>query len=174
MAMMTENGGIAREGRPPRPSIGIGGTTSAEVPPQARPPAPSAMARPMMFKKGGKVKKTGWAIVHKGETVMAEEKKGGKKKAAGKKKGGSKKKVHTMHIRKAANEGYIATHDFEKPQGGGGDMGDMATPPSEDHVLPNIQALQDHVGDHMGPQEEEPEPQPQQGQAGPGAAMGGM
>lgn len=165
---MTPNGGVLSSGKPPQSADVTAGMASASSVP---------LARPMMYKKGGKVKKTGWAIVHKGEEIkVAEKDKKDSKKKAGEKKKGAKKKVRAMHIRKAANEGYIATHDFEKPQGGGGDMGDMgdmATPPSEDHVLPNIQALQDHVGDHMGPQEEEPEPQPQQGPAGPGAAMGG-
>jgi hypothetical protein len=159
---MTPNGGVLSSGKPPQ---------AADVTPGMGSAASIPLARPMMYKKGGKVKKTGWAIVHKGEKIMAEKK---DKKKGGDKKKGAKKKVHVMHIRKAANEGYIATHDFEKPQGGG-DMGDMSTPPSEDHVLPNIAALQDHVGDHMGPQEEEPEP-PAQGLSGPGpgAAQGGM
>lgn len=32
--------------------------------------APRRLARPESFKKGGTVKKTGWALVHKGERVL--------------------------------------------------------------------------------------------------------
>lgn len=45
-------------------------------------PMGERMARPMQFKKGGKVKRTGWAKVHKGEVI----------KTAGHALGGGKKK----------------------------------------------------------------------------------
>ena len=52
-------------------------------------PMPSGeegIARPVSFKKGGKVKKTGWAKVHKGERVIPAN-------AAGRTMGGKKKKA---------------------------------------------------------------------------------
>lgn len=38
--------------------------------PIGRPIERLPLAEPMKFKKGGKVKKTGWAVVHKGERVI--------------------------------------------------------------------------------------------------------
>jgi hypothetical protein len=58
------------------------------------------LARPMMYKKGGKVKKTGWAIVHKGEKIKpagaAANAMGGKKKKAPKTKRAKAKIKKTM------------------------------------------------------------------------------
>lgn len=51
--------------------------------PMPRRTAPVPMAVPPSFKKGGKVKKTGMALVHKGETVKTE-----KMEMKGMKKGG--------------------------------------------------------------------------------------
>lgn len=66
------------------------------------------LARPSFFKKGGKVKKTGWAKVHKGETVVPAKHEGtrrimssGKKKT---KKRSSQKRVSTK-IKVLRNEG---------------------------------------------------------------------
>ncbi len=54
----------------------------------------TGLAMPSAFKKGGKVKKTGWAKVHKGEKIIpagaAANKMGGKKKKSKKKKKGKK------------------------------------------------------------------------------------
>ncbi len=51
---------------------------------------PDHVAMPSSFKKGGKVKKTGWAKVHKGEKIIpagaAAKQMGGKKKKKSKKK----------------------------------------------------------------------------------------
>jgi hypothetical protein len=74
-----------------------------------------------------------------------------KKKAKSKRKGG--RHVHEMRIRHAANGGYIVRHEF-RPR-----PGEIAQEP-EEHAVPDLAALQDHVGEHM----ETPPPQAQ----GPG------
>ena len=164
---MTPNGGVLSDGKPPQ---------SADVRPGMASSASIPLARPMMYNKGGKVKKTGWAIVHKGEEIkVAEDKK--KKKKSGK-KGGAKKHVHTMHIKHAENGGWIATHDVDKPEGPDG-MGGGGTS-QEDHIIPaGDDNLANHVTDHMG-QDQQEEPQgpaaPAQGLNGPGpgaAQVGG-
>jgi len=80
-------------------------------------------------------------MAKRGESVM-----GGKKS---KSKGGASKKPHKMHIRHAANGGYIVEH-HHKPDAtaalGGG------APDMEEHAVPDIGALQDHVGEHMAPE----------------------
>jgi hypothetical protein len=52
-------------------------------------PTPAGIADPSAYKKGGKVKKTGVALVHKGERVLtakqAKKKAYGRKRVAGKK-----------------------------------------------------------------------------------------
>lgn len=61
-----------------------------------RPSGPDAhLAVPRMFKKGGKVKKTGYAKVHKGETIIPAS-------PAAKVMGG--KKPNKMAVKKAAKE----------------------------------------------------------------------
>ena len=134
-----------------------------------------ALAKPANFKKGGTVKKSGWAKVEKGEKVipkekaMADEKRDRTKSAMGGKgkkkssKGGSKKKVHKMHIRHAKNGGYIVEHEFK------GTPGEPA-PESEEHTAPDMDALQDHVAEHMAPPQEE---QPAAGGAPPPPAAAG-
>lgn len=67
---------------------------------------------------------------------------GGKKSS---KKSHGKHKVHRMHIRRSANGGYIAEHMGEPSEDG-------MMPPTEEHTLPDISALQQHVGDNMGDQ----------------------
>lgn len=72
---------------------------------------------------------------------------GGKKKSEkkpAKKKGG--KKVKGMHVRKADSGGFIAKHDA--PDEGA----------AEEHVLPDMAALQSHMSDHMGEDEVGPAP----------------
>jgi len=68
-----------------------------------------------------------------------------KKVLGGKKK--SKRHVKEMHIRHAKSGGYIARHDLEKGQAG-------EPPEQEEHILPDLSALQNHVAENMQPQEE--------------------
>src|SRR5271170_1775267 len=65
------------------------------------------------------------------------------KEDGGKKKGEGKRHVREMHLRRAANGGYIARHDMEP-----GEDGEM--PQSEDHILPDMAAVHDHMDEHMG------------------------
>ena len=90
---------------------------------------------------------------------------GGKKKSKSKSKPKSKAKkggkpVHEMHIRHAKSGGFIVKHHF-KPQptqqGGGGGMPQEP----EEHAVPDMDALQQHVGDNMQPQAQGAQPQPQ-------------
>lgn len=123
-----------------------------------------AGVKPLRSYAGGTdyVPETGPAMLHEGEAVIPKETAemirkpdrvssalGGKKKKKkkSKKSKGSGKKPHTMHIRRAANGGYIATHDFK------GDAGSPA-PESEDHALGSIDELKDHVADNMGDQQD--------------------
>jgi hypothetical protein len=69
-----------------------------------------------------------------------------KKKSKAKK---SKKPVHKMHIRHSANGGFIAEHE-SAPAG----EGELPTP-NEEHTLPDMAALQAHVGEHMQQPDEE-------------------
>lgn len=67
--------------RPPiRPRMGA--LSPATAPAPAPPIPPEMMAEPRAFKKGGEVKKTGMALVHKGEKVLT---KSQQKKYSGKK-----------------------------------------------------------------------------------------
>lgn len=77
----------------------------------------------------------------RGESAM------GGKKSKSKAKHSSVKKPHELHIRKSANGGYIAKHVHKATAG--------AEPPeAEEHTLPDVGALQQHVGEHMAPDEE--------------------
>jgi hypothetical protein len=154
---------------------------------------PDAMAHawrplPMMhiYDKGGTVKETGPGWLKKGEKVIPVKESrtksamgGGEKKSSSKKSGksksksksaGPKKHVHTMHIKHADNGGWIATHDMQPPEGGGGEP----MPKPEDHIIPpGIENLQAHVADHLS-QEPEEEQQQQPAPGGPaGPAPGG-
>lgn len=83
---------------------------------------------------------------------------GGKKKSKKKSKSkGGKHHVHKMHIRHAANGGYIVEHEA-LPSTDGSPQG-----PNPEHALPDMESLQAHVGENMQPpqQQEEPQPQPQ-------------
>lgn len=62
-----------------------------------------------------------------------------------------KHKVHGMRIRKA-HGGYIANH--EMPPGADGKM-----PPEQEHILPDLAALKDHMDHFEPPEEEQPAPQ---------------
>jgi hypothetical protein len=66
-----------------------------------------------------------------------------------------KHKVKAMHIRKADSGGFVAQHEMPP------DLETGVTPPGQEHVLPDIGALQQHVGDHFGDEEGE-EKQPAQ------------
>ena len=167
----------------------------------SRPTARPKSLEVQVLHKGGVVKKTGLALVEKGERVIPVAEKegrakstmsGGEKKSGGSKKSGKsegkskskssskpKHKVHTMHIKHAENGGWIASHDFQPPEGGGGPEGGGAAPPSEDLIIPpGIGNLQAHVGENMGQEQDEQQQPPPGGGGGPqmpppGAAMGG-
>jgi hypothetical protein len=96
-------------------------------------------------------------IKKRGESVM-----GGSKKP--KKKKSKKKPVHEMRIRHAANGGYIAKHSFKSRPG-------QAPEEDEEHAIPDVNSLQEHVGDHMAtPPPAAPVPSPS-GAGGPGNMM---
>jgi len=123
------------------------------------------------YEKGGKVKKTGLALVHEGEEVVPADKPKSRagaamsgegkdkksKKKDSKKKKGSKKKPHRMEIRHAASGGYIATHHFKPEPDEMGRMG--PSPESEDHAISDMAQLHDHMDEHMSQDDEEAEGQ---------------
>lgn len=77
---------------------------------------------------------------------------GGKSKPKRKKKS---KGMHHMKIRHAAAGGYIAEHHQtpEEPEG----------QPTEEHAIPDISALHDHIDEHLA---QPPQPMPAQQVAG--------
>lgn len=86
--------------------------------------------------------------------------------------GGSKskssghKKPHSVHVKHGASGGYIATHHFKhKP---GEDAQD-----SEDHVLPDQEAMLEHMAQNMPDQGAAPGGDPSQGAAPASAAAPG-
>lgn len=89
---------------------------------------------------------------------------GGKSKSASK-----GKKPHSIHVRRGKSGGYIAEHHFKA------DSPDQPIPESEEHVLPDLEALQSHMADNMGDQpDQEAQPSPDMsGGAGPVATPGG-
>jgi hypothetical protein len=71
-----------------------------------------------------------------------------------------------MEIRRGASGGYIATHHM-KPK-----LGEMQDEP-EEHVLPDMNQLQQHLSENMGDQpDQQAQPSPAAG-APPPAAGGG-
>lgn len=129
----------------------------------------SQMTKPLgSLGKGTKrVPKTGLYKLHKDEAVLNKKDATKMRDRAGSAMGGSKKKskskkkkggkhVHEMHIRHAASGGYIAKHHF-KPQPGGSGMPEEP----EEHAIPDMNALTQHVQDNMQPQPQ-PQQQPQQ------------
>jgi len=80
---------------------------------------------------------------------MAEKEKKHESKSESKPK---KHKVKIMHIRKADSGGYVAGHELPP------DMMTGKVPPEQEHILPDIEAMKQHVQDHMGPDEEEGQP----------------
>lgn len=125
-------------------------------------PGAPGMASPPSFARGGKVKRSGLAMVHKGETVtpkgamnkdrVGSAMGGSKSKSKGSKgkKGG--KHVHEMHIRHAANGGYIARHDFKQQPGA-----QQQPQEPEEHALPDMNSLSQHVQDNMVPMQQQPQ-----------------
>ena len=84
------------------------------------------------------------------------------KATMGSKKSGKKsgKKPHSMHIKRGKSGGFIVEHHHQA------DDGDM-TPEPEDHVVPDLASLHDHIDQNMGDQE--PAPSPDMSQATPAA-----
>lgn len=81
---------------------------------------------------------------------------GAEKKEKGSSK--SEKKVHKMEIRHGASGGYIVTH-HQKPKAES--MMSGAQEPQE-HVIPDAEALQQHVAANMGDSEPAPGASPDQ------------
>jgi hypothetical protein len=107
--------------------------------------AQDILANPKSYKDGGEVKKTGFAMVHKGEHVVTPEQKMHMKHAMGLANdvlGGDeaepKKTVKEMRIRKGASGGHIVTHIHHH-----------IMHPDEDHVTTGTDHLMDHVMHHM-------------------------
>lgn len=86
----------------------------------------------------------------------------GKSKSGGK----SGKKPHSIHVRRGHSGGFIAQH-FHKPDETG------AAQEPEEHVLPDMQSLQDHMASNLGDQGPAPAPaEPNPAQAGPQPQVG--
>jgi hypothetical protein len=87
---------------------------------------------------------------------------GGKSKKSGSKSG---KHPREVHIRRGKSGGFIAKHIHDT------DPGAMAPEPDEEHVLPDMSALHDHLDQTMGDQgaapAPSPSPSPDMSQAGP-------
>lgn len=69
-------------------------------------------------------------------------------------------KPHSIHVRRGHSGGFVATHHHK---GGAGSMDEP-----EEHVLPDIAALQQHMQDNMGDQ---PAAAPPQGAPAGGPPM---
>ena len=82
-------------------------------------------------------------------------------KSKSKSKGG--KKPHSIHIRRGKSGGFISEHHFLPDEDG-------MTPPSEEHVQPDMASLQAHVADQMGDQGPAPAPAPDPAAAAAAAA----
>ena len=91
------------------------------------------------YKHGGVVKKTGAALLHKGEKVLT------KSEADG------EGEVHEVRARRAG-KGFIVTNHRKARKKADGGM-EMAPEPTE-HVVSDIQGLHDHVQEHLGGGEE--------------------
>jgi hypothetical protein len=141
----------------------------------------SKPAPPKYHKGTDYVPKTGPAILKKGEAVLnekdADEYRSTKGKEMAKssssrahsvlggshKKSKSKgKKPHSMHVKRGKSGGFIVTHHHAPDEAG------MAPAP-DDHVVPDMSALQSHIADNMGDQGPAAPPSPDMSQAGPGA-----
>lgn len=92
-------------------------------------------------------------------TTRAKSSMGGKKSSA--KSGG--KKPHSIHIKRGHSGGFVATHHHQPDETG-------AAMPSEEHVVPDLSSLQDHIASNMGdqgPAPMSPPPDAGSGQAPP-------
>lgn len=77
------------------------------------------------------------------------------------------KKAHHvtgMHIRRAANGGFIAHHDMADEDGN-----PAVDPGGQDHIIPSMDAAHAHLDQHMGDQ---PDAGDEEADAGAGAAAG--
>lgn len=133
-------------------------------PPIQNPP----VAKPSGFKHGGKVEKTGLALVHKGETVIPEGKSmakwtDGSTGLKGKGKA-PKKEIHEIRTRKAKSGGFVHEHHHTHPE----------AHPMEEHVSPDQDAMVQHMMQSMG-SGGDPNADPNAGAAppDPNAAAGG-
>lgn len=93
---------------------------------------------------------------------------GGKKSS---KKHSSGKKVIEIHIRPGKSGGFIVKHDLKHDDKDV--MGGVPMPTSEEHVVPDMPSLQQHLADHMPESSDEDETNPQP-ESNPMAAGGGM
>jgi hypothetical protein len=82
----------------------------------------------------------------KKETKKEEKAEGEHKPAEKKKKSG--KKVKGMHVRRATSGGFIVKHDMDASAEPTGKPMEQ-----EEHVIPDIAALHDHMEQHMGDEE---------------------
>jgi hypothetical protein len=93
----------------------------------------------------------------RGKSAMGGDKKSSSKSKSSKSKS---KKPHSIHVRRGKSGGFIAEHHFKS------ESPDEMTPESEEHVVPDIDALKEHMAEHMGdqpgqePAEAEPAPTP--------------
>jgi hypothetical protein len=83
---------------------------------------------------------------------------GGKHHKKSSKKSKSKRHPHGLHIRRSDNGGYIAEHQYRPDP----NDPDAPAPATEEHILPDIGMLQQHVGEHLGPPENPVPESPQQ------------
>lgn len=88
---------------------------------------------------------------------MAEKHTGSRAKAVlggkGKSKSKSGKKPHSIHVKRGKSGGFIVTHHHAPDDAG-------VTPEPEDHVVPDLDSLHQHVDDSMGDQGPAPVPEP--------------
>lgn len=106
---------------------------------------------------GGPVDESGAYKLEKGEVVIPKEKVKKMSMSAraeahlgGKKSKHSKKHVHHVNVRRSHNGGYIAENHHDPDP----DTGE--TPPMEEHTLPDMDSVQQHMAESM-PQEAPPD-----------------
>lgn len=86
----------------------------------------------------------------------------------GKSKSKGGKKPHSMHIKRAHSGGFVVTHHHAPA-----DDGSMSDP-DEDHVVPDLDSLHDHIDQNMGDQGPAPiTPPPAAPAPAPAPAAGG-
>lgn len=86
---------------------------------------------------------------------------GGKGKSKSKSSG---KKPHSIHVKRGKSGGFIVTHHHAPDETG-------AMPEPEDHVVPDMDSLHDHMDQNMGDQGPAPAPAPEPSPAGASAAV---